>query len=299
MCSTGAATGYFLHRPRDGEAHFVKVVPASHAARQHAADNIAAWLLRRGVKVISLLAGFPRQMDQMRSVFAYRFVVGRFAEATTRDLDAIGRAIARLHASLAELPDSALIRTESQARAAMLRNRANQIVVAAATPRLQCLRDLLQENHGLLALLDGHAGNQPIHGDLVYANVLFPDDGAEPLILDFEDTLISWLPPEFDLALAIERFAFLPAADEATAVLLGRALYRGYAKECGGNWNGPRTGLDECLRFLSLRALITLAELEGTETPVATTEWDKFFGLYDFAQSNRHLARAITEENAA
>ncbi len=287
---------YFLHYAFDDSSRFVKIVPAAHSPRQLAVNKLAAWLIARGVATVNPLSGFPRQLDEERLMFAYDYVPGRFATMTVEDIKSIGHGIGRLHNVLSALPNTDDIRAQSTARNAMLGDCADRIFSASnESATLGRLHSILRTDRGLLTLLNDAPDNQPIHGDLVYANVLFPEDGGEPLIFDFEDTLISWLPPELDLAQAIERFVLVPGLDEGTSVNLGRAFLRAYANQRADAWRGFAVPLDRLLCLLSLRALLTLAAMESTASPATLDEWEKFFFLYDQAKIKRPLTTVISE----
>lgn len=289
--------GYYLHQSRDGGTRFLKVVPAVHAARQSAADQVAVWVGRHGVRTPAPLPGFPRALGCDQAVFAYPYLAGRFAHATQAELNPIGTSLAVLHAALARFPDGATIKRNSATRTAMLLKRRDLVCAGAHTPGPQpaLLREILESEQRIFSLLEEVPASQPVHGDLVYGNVLFPLEGGGPVLLDFEDTLISWLPVDLDIALALERFALLPEQDDDQALALGRELLRAYGKGSGREAGFLAHPLNDCLRLLSVRALVALAELEARGEALETAEWDKFFGLYRHAVARAPLLAMLQD----
>jgi hypothetical protein len=289
--------GYYLHQSREGGTNFLKVVPAVHAARQRAADQVAVWVGRHGVRTPAPLRGFPRALDHDYAVFAYPYIASRFANATQAELNSIGKSLAVMHTALARFPDGAAVRRNSATRTAMLVKRRDLVCAGAHSPGPQpdLLREILSSESDIFSLLEVVPASQPVHGDLAYGNVLFPLEGSGPVLLDFEDSLISWLPVDMDIALALERFALVPEQDDDKALALGREMLRAYGKGSGRDTGFLVRPLCDSLRFLSVRALTTLAEFEAGSGLVATSEWDKFFGLYRDAVARRPLLAMLQD----
>lgn len=288
--------GYYLHRREDGITAFLKVVPASHAERQLAASAVASWVARFGVRTPVPMQGFPKMIDDEHTVFAYQYIASRFAAATTSDMRNLGSSIATMHSALRQYPAAADIKQASASRTAMLHARRDAICsgLQSPGPMPQQLRELLKNETALFSLLDDAPGNQALHGDLVFGNILFPLDGGMPVILDFEDTLISYLPLALDLALALERFVLFPEPDDNKALLLGSEMLKAYRQ--GPDYGFLSCTLSDALRFLSVRALVTLAEMEAQGSTVALTEWEKFFDLHCHAIARTPLLTALQEE---
>lgn len=293
---TDSLTGYYLHKNANITT-FLKVVPTEHVARQAAANMVADWVARSGVCTSVLLPGFPKWLDEDHAAFAYPYISARFAEATITDLRKIGTGLALMHAALARLPDCAEIRQASAARVGMLKNRFNLIRLGACIsgPQSDRLRKLFESEAAIFALLDGAMANQPLHGDLVYGNILFPLEGGVPVLLDFEDTLISWMPVDLDIALALERFALLPAKNEDEAFMLAREMLRSYAVGCG-KVRFLTHALSDCLQLLAIRSLTTLAELEVAGGNTEGAEWNKFFLLQQHAVEKSGLLAMLENE---
>ncbi len=294
--ATSSLDGYYIQNNVSGSV-FLKVIPSAHAERQLAANAIAEWVVKCGGRASLLLPGFPRHLDNDYVVLAYRYIPSRFAEAASADLEQIGSSVAKVHVDLAIMPNIAAIKEASTKRVEMLKKRFTCIQSGEqlSGPRPQELRDLLEAEASLLDLLDDCSERQPLHGDLAYGNILFPLDGGGPILLDFEDTLISWLPIDFDIALALERFALLPTNADADAVQFGKKMLKAYGVERGKEHFLTHSPAD-CLRLLAIRSLLTLSELEFKGDKVEISEWEKFFYLYQHALDRRSVLSKLEDE---
>jgi hypothetical protein len=290
--------GYYLHRNGNGDTAFLKVVPITHTERQRAADVVAGWIARFGVCTPILLPGFPRTICNEYAVFAYKYIAGRFANSTASDLNLIGSNLAAMHTALARFPEGPEIRIASAARNAMLINRRNLICsgVHSPGPNPAQLREILETEDAIFSLLEDETGHQPVHGDLVYGNILFSSEGDSLVLLDFEDALISWLPVDMDIALALERFVLLPEQNDEKALALGRGMLQAYRLGSGRKSGFLVHPLSDCLRLLSVRALTTIAEMEARGEAVDVAEWDKFFMLYRHAMDRASLLATLQDE---
>lgn len=301
LCRAGADTdldGYYLHQSENGGTTFLKVVPADHAKRQSAADAVASWVADFGVHTPIPLHGFPRMIGDEHAVFAYQYIPSRFANTTLSDLRQIGTSLAVMHAALVQFPDNAEIQRASATRTAMLINRRNTICsgLHSPGPKPERLREIFEVEAGIFSLLEDAPGHQPLHGDLVYGNILFPLEGGAPVILDFEDTLISWLPIDMDIALVLERFVFVPEQNDEMALVLGHEMLQAYGQSSGVTTGFLTHPLSDCLKLLSVRALTTLAEFEAWGEMVDISEWEKFFNLYQHAVARTPLLVTLQDE---
>jgi thiamine kinase-like enzyme len=120
-----------------------------------------------------------------------------------------------------------------------------------------------------------------VHGDLNFGNIIFDTNNpALPIILDFEDSLISWLPQNTDIATIIQRF--LLAYNQKDFKLRDRIcnLLTKYEKITNNSAFASLDELWDTLRFLSLRALgrLCINVIEGI--PIQETELNKFVQLH-------------------
>ena len=125
-----------------------------------------------------------------------------------------------------------------------------------------------------------------MHGDLNLGNIIFEKGNAIPILLDFEDTPISWLPQNTDLASVIQRFFLVGNKqtnwDKITKLLFG--FLAEYEKVANNSAFASLDELWDTLRFLSLRALgrLCINVIEGI--PIQETELNKFVQLHAEAE---------------
>ena len=286
---------YFLHRGESGISTFLKLVPHEHFARQCAADDFARWVSDQGVNACVRRPSYPKFTRSGNVLFAYPYLPARFATTSVSDLRNLAISLAAMHRALALLPDTASIQSDSAKRMDLLERRIKHIDQQSSSPGsyTQRLKAIFHVEDGLSALINGAELHQATHGDLVFGNILFPIEEGMPTILDFEDTQISWMPPGLDLALAIERFILLPVVDDNEALRLGREFLDAYSKTSPEAGEVARFPLHDYLRFLSLRSLATLAELEAIGIPVTIGEWEKFFWLYAHTFARARMLREL------
>ncbi len=273
---------HFLYRDQKGEEFFLRLVDGVSLERQLAAGRVADHLAGRGVSCLHPFRDPPLPLSGGRWLLRAPFIPHRFALAGEEDLHGLGRQIALMHRALGESPWEAECRQRTAGRLQMLRHRAVAVLESKAgrEGRAGRLQELVVNGQGeLWEVLEG-GSRQCIHGDLHYTNVLFPLAGGAPLLIDFEDSAISWFDPALDLAQALERFVLTTGLPQRRQRQLAQALLAGYAEGGGRAAFGPGPALTRCLRALSLRALLTLAEAEAAGRPVAESEWEKFFSLH-------------------
>ena len=280
--------GFYRLQPEDGSPPcFVKVVVAADTWQHYAADRIARGVVDHGVSGTCLLVGYPRIMRGGFAALAYPYVPARFADQSADDMRALGGALARLHTALAALPQATEVRLAWDRRLETMRRRRAAVLAGEHPAGVDWarLRGLLEAENGLH--VDDEM-SQIIHGDLVYGNVLFPDDGGGPCFVDFEDSTSSWLPPWIDLAQALERFVLAPLADDADAERLGATLIDAY-RDAGGVSPPTDDWLLQALRLINVRTLCLLAESAAVGRTVLASEWNKFFDLHAQAEKRAKL----------
>ncbi len=289
---TGAKPPHGHYRLRTaGGDRFLKVLGPGDAAHHRQADELAASARAAGAAVLCC----ERWVESAEGahIGIYPYVEGRFAETTSVDGAALGSALAGLHHALGCCPQAAEVKVRSNARLGQLERRRRAVLAGAEAlgPDRSVLRSLLEED---ATLFDLPTDGQIIHGDVNVGNVLFDAKSGEPLFIDFETALMSWLAPRFDVAMAIERFA-LTAADPAAAVACARALLEAYTSAAGARPFASGAELARAMRWISLRNLCLLAELQSRGRAVAPSEWRKFLDLARQSQHNAGLFDAIVD----
>jgi len=273
---------------------FAKVVAATRHPQQVAAERLAEWLARRGMRVSATLPGFPRDWRRpsgaLLHVFAYHYIDARFAKPSIEDVSALGALLAALHLALAVWPGAVAAKRAWDERCGAL-NRARGKVLSgelSAGPDPERLRALLAE-----VPFDVGGRRQVVHNDFHRANVLFPNDGTPPVLLDLEDACHSFQPPVIDIAKALERFILADAADDRQAFTLGRHFLLTYAAAGGPARLEREQSLFNVMRAQSVRALCELTVLTAMGQPTGVEEWHKFLYLLDRAEHWREVLRDL------
>lgn len=284
----GGGETHFFRVDGDGEALFLlKAVHPDMLPSQIAANGIASHVHNAGLRVSCLAAGFPASvaMDgRTWALLGYPFIRGRHGAGSREDLRALGRTLGRLHLAMAGADDECA----SHARSAWMGTARTILTVwdrmasgACAGPLKKDIRAVFKGTESWIPQM----GAQMIHGDLNPGNVLFSDDGV--VFLDFEDAVRTWLPPEIDLAFALERFVLVVHDDDDAAECAARALMEGW--RAGGGQGGRIPPLCVLLDWLSYKALCLLSALQDAGRPMPEAEWEKFLHLLDLHRARQAL----------
>lgn len=287
-------SNYFLHRSESGATTFLKKIKEPDLDRQLNADKFAKYLISHGISASGILKGYPVYFGEKEWLIGYKYMDSRFAASNQEDIAAIASAVAAIHNAFVNLPCAREIAEKTTSRNDMLKNRATSLMNSNANcPRMLKLKEMLMNSIYVWDILKGSNMCQPLHGDLNYANIIFPLDGSGPVVLDFEDTVISWLPRAMDVAMALERFVLISDHDEEEKVDLAREFMEVYYSVSNSKLNIFLFPIERYLETLSIRSLITLAQMEAHHLEVEANEWEKFFELHDFASKNSLLLRHI------
>jgi len=289
----GLAGYYYVHASDHHPALFIKVVDSQRAVTLQAADDIARFVADHGVSTSCQIPDYTKVIDGQWYALTYPYFEARFARLEDEDLRHSGRLLAQLHRTLARAPFQAQIKHNTAERELILKNTQQQLADSSENHIREEAVDIIL--HNTLDYPDCGWPKQIIHGDVNYGNLLFPIETPDrPVILDFEDTDLSWHSPLVDLAFMIERFILIRTDDDKLAYSLCQSLiaaYREYADKPPPPLNSG--SLTKTLQLLSARALTLLAALTLENTPVASGEWDKFIFLYSQVQGRKQLINNI------
>lgn len=261
----------------DGRPLFIKTVPQGSVEDHLLANRIALHAASRGVRVCSLVEGFPRAFDEGRALLGYPLLEYRFAAASEADMRALGRELAKLHEALTRFPEADRIGRLSAQRIDMLTglSRSDRSGISGIPEPVQAILARKPFEPSLLLGTEP----QPIHGDLNFSNVCFERPRDEPVFIDFETACRSWLSPVCDLALAFDRFVLTAPRSLHRALL--KALAEGYG-------NTPSLGdLLDMLEQTAIRSLLLLTARCKSGLPVQHSEWRKFIDTVGRVRSIR------------
>ena len=278
--------GYYVVTT-NAQKYFAKVLPDMEVGRHIEADEVARYLADAGISAATL-RGIKKANEY--SIVLYDFVPFRFGVCREDDAKKLGVTLGEAHKALKSAPFGFKVREQGLKRFAVLFNRLEQIKVP---PEFSADFKVLAAD--LKPAFSEKADAQPIHGDLNLTNILFPLDLGEPILIDFEDALVSWLPPKLDVAMALQRLCLVADATPADIVAAARALIGGYVNHADVRVFEDHRDLQSALLWLSFRSLCLLAELEAAGADHDVGEWRKFVGLAHRAKRDAPLLKAIVD----
>ncbi|HHJ80571.1 MAG TPA: hypothetical protein ENJ65_02945 [Candidatus Tenderia electrophaga] len=290
--STGITGFYRSAASKQHPALFIKVVEKKRAGPLLAADPFASFVAKQGVPTPCLIAHYSKDIEKGFFALTYPYFEARFAKPQTSDLTNLGMMAGRLHQALASCPWQQKVQENSEQRQALLFNTLQRIDDSDTAIHQDVIETL---RHGSLDYPNSHWPAQIIHGDLNYGNVLFPiQTPDQPLILDFEDTPLSWHSPLVDIAFIIERFILIHSDHEDLAYGLASSLIDSYKQQFSSPLPPIAEGsLFKTLQSLSVRALCLLSALSLKHISSPASEWDKFLFLYYQTQKCERLISKI------
>jgi Ser/Thr protein kinase RdoA (MazF antagonist) len=283
---TGSGTsGCFLFEPARGVPLFLKSIPERRLAQMREVDALVE-------KLGEIALACRRQREVAlgdHGLIVYPYVAGRRVRMGRVDLQALGGAIAELHAALRRHDDAATVRTNARAWFGHLEAAAEHAAAGtiAGYPKAAA-KCLAARNRPLDYGLDAPQA-QPLHGDLNFGNVIAHDNGIA--IVDFENAVRSFGPPLLDLAFALERFCFSAKPDAATETALARALLDGYGTVAPAP---TQSDIEDALMLHARRALAVLAAKTENAMAAEPSEIEKFlFLVADAARKAGVIAAAF------
>ena len=225
----------------------------------------------------------------------YEYVEHDYFTGTEIGLEPIIRAVGKLHMIFnSNLKDLSKFRTIARQNGKLMNRQLFELFknFPSSLQIPQDIRDFINKNSISYtdyydSILSDSGSCSLVHGDLNLGNIIFEKGNAVPILLDFEDTPISWLPQNTDLASIIQRF-FLVGNKETDLDKTAKDLYNFLTEYEKAANNTAFASLDELwdtLRFLSLRALgrLCINVIEGI--PIQETELNKFVQLYAEAEN--------------
>ena len=209
-------------------------------------------------------------------------ILGRHFNGSLADLAALAATLGSLHRALEEFPQSGQVRQAAAARHEKLAEAQSMIARAATTgefeifgseaPWAECQVEWLTEMaDGFTPFLDRVEGAQCLHGEVHSGNVIFADDGPA-ILLDFEESVHSFAPPDWDLAFMVHRFCLEDWPD--------RALLRERLATIEQAYGSPLPPLAAMMRqtaWFSVAKIVALRTFWDIESPAP--EHRKFVAL--------------------
>jgi len=279
---------------------FIKIIPQNKATTVKL-SNIVALYLKEFIEVNCILNEFSQQnivIDQQHSdILIYPLLETRLCNFSSEDLSNIAISLAHFHNALLNYPEKNQVKIDSQKRLEQLKTvwqKFNQSVSSLSNPQStdelipQAVANILtKENECLLDVLSKHA--QMIHGDLNVGNILFKKD--EVLLIDFENSLYSYMTPLYDISYIIQRFIINKTqSNDQIEPLVTRflAIYLQHYKKAeliSSLIKYQSNIIPLILRASAVFCLLILAKQQIEHAvKVEKAEWDKFINFYQNSQ---------------
>lgn len=282
LTSTEGPVGRYLVSSAAGQC-FVRV--SSRHGNPPLEKSITDFLLGQGVSVNPLLVA-GHQLQWNRSIYRVDvrpLVTGRHFDGSLSDLESLARTLAQCHRALREFPVSNQVRDLAADRCQRLQQIKESIRNALMSGDWQFFREysrwaLMHQDwlHEMVEHIEPdlhtQAGAQCIHGEVHPGNVIFRSCDGSPVLVDFEESVHLFAPPEWDLAFLVQRFCL---RDSPSLDVLDQRLQR-----VALGYGGPLPELASVMRQIAWFTLATIVDLrisQGTVSPVQ--EWDKFVKL--------------------
>jgi len=281
--------GFFrIKSVSDSVFYFIKVLPKQSVDHLIFSNELAHYLYAKGLECNLMCSGYPVIKNQY-CISKYPFLNGRYNNGTPEDANSLGLSIGHMHLALSEYPNHKEIKRNKDKRFNCFRKLLNAVLShRKVIPWLSNDQlELLSKYIGLLDKLEDNC--QVIHGDLNFGNIIYVDNRQNPLILDYENTYYSYLPPLFDLAMLTERF-FVVSKDDEISYNLASEFFKSYWSICKKKLPVHKDlSLKEAMQASSIRSLLVLIEKENSGNYVPISEVKKFFLLLKQAEERSNL----------
>lgn len=197
--------------------------------------------------------------------------------------EAVARALAKVHQALVSFPQAARVRDRAVRRYKALADINLRLGRALEDDDLSLFGPMQPWARKNLAWLRTMADNfRPIyhlepaagclHGEPHPANIIFTGQGQEAVLVDFEEAVHTFAPPQWDLAYFFQRLCLRDGPSPGEAEGRAAALATAYGRELGD--------LAGWMRQTSWLAMATILDMLCNQNLLApASEFDKFIGL--------------------
>ena len=208
-------------------------------------------------------------------------IQGRHFNGSRTDLTALAATLGSLHRAMADFPKRSEVRRGAVARYEKFAAARELIANAVATRDFKIFGNeaswagchvewLARMAEEFTPFLDRVEGAQCLHGEVHRANVIF-DDGRAVLV-DFEESVHTFAPPEWDLAFVVQRFCLEDLPGHAPARRRVASMEEAYGAPLP-----PLTATMRQTSWFSIAKIVALRSFWGIETP--EPEYRKFVSL--------------------
>ena len=242
------------------------------------------WLGRAGTPVNAPVLTDARLSWEGREfrVDVRPLIRGRHFNGSRTDLTALAATLGSLHRAMADFPQRSKVRRAAVARHERFAAAQNLIATAVATGKFkifgsqaswaECHVEWLAEMaEQFTPFLDRVEGAQCLHGEVHPGNVIFDDDGRA-ILVDFEESVHTFAPPDWDLAFMVQRFCL---EDRPNDALVRQRLAS--MEEAYGSPLPPLAAMMRQTSWFSIAKIVALRSFWDIETPAP--EHRKFVAL--------------------
>ena len=209
------------------------------------------------------------------------FVSGHHFSGSTEELRSLSTTLAACHESLARFPLADKVRASAIDRNRRLVAARGLVRDAVASGRFALFGEreswAMRHRDWLATMAEGFdpdmhlwAGSQCVHAEVHPGNVMFEDRAA--VLVDFEESVHFFVPPEWDLAFLVQRFCLADSPSAFVARERLAVVARAYGR--------PLLGLADMMlqaAWFKVPTMIDLRRARGIVTPIS--EWNKFITL--------------------
>jgi thiamine kinase-like enzyme len=267
---------------------FIKLVDDDENKTQKNASIISSWLSKAGIEVSLVRAGYPKKIKQNNYwIYAYDFIEHSFFDGSKESLYLVGSELAKMHKIMKHYPSVDKIFKIGNRKNKMLFKQLKNIKkgkqpINISANAIKIIRNTNDED--FLSTLEG---GQMIHGDLNGGNIIFKNRNKQPIFIDFEDSISTWLPPLYDVAFVIQRLVLRDRV--LNRVELVKSFFDGYLSQNKLNGLSKNGALYTMLKMISIRSLLLISTATPNGESFYGLEEQKFLDLYAKIKKNKKM----------
>jgi thiamine kinase-like enzyme len=280
-----------FYRISTDEIYFIKIVSKENCKNQLIADRISKLLKNEGLNTITTKNHSPiKIVGTNYYIFLYDYYNFKYLSYRVKYLRKLGHEIGKLHSLLKQLPCSFNAQRVGLKHNKLILTRYREIInneiPTRSSREMKVLKNFDFNDYKLI-----HMHPQMIHGDLNHGNILINNENEKLYIIDFEDSMKSWLSPMYDIAFVIQRFVL--TAKKYDWEELMTAFVTSYRTQVDIPCFNREDILEVFLKLISVRSLLILhiSQLE-VDFPFQN-ELNKFVYLYKFTDENSQLINKV------
>ena len=267
--------GYYKYQ--GDQNFFIKIISKQDYISQSVADEISMWLFNTGVNVGVAKKNLTKKIKDLDCwIYIYKYLYHNFDTRNSQDMYLVGQEVGRMHRMMRDYPYKEKIIKNGKNKNRQLYDifkdiKSNRCFPWFSDKAISLIKNCSYEEYNTLEQFP-----QIIHGDLNIGNIIFSIEDQNPVIIDFEDSAVSWLNPIYDIAFVMQRFILLSGI--GNRVELASFFIDGYKSQCKIKISNGQ--IYSMLKMISVRSLLILSTLSKDDLESYKGEVDKFVSLY-------------------